>query len=160
MPQVRQSRLNDGVVRLIHMQRKGPLAPLARLILWGLGVDVPKQVRIGQGLKLGHPTAGIVVHPTTTIGDNVTIFHGTTIGRAEAWKSSSEMTGHEGVVVGSNVVIGAGAVILFRNGRVTLVGEGAIVGANAVLTHSIGPGEIWAGNPARLIGIIDAEKTQ
>lgn len=153
-----QSRLSGGVVRLVYLQKRAVLGPVARLVLWILGVDVPKQVRVGSGLKLGHPTAGIVVHPSTTIGDNVTIFHGTTIGRAEAWRPSSEMSNSEGVSVGSDVVIGAGAVVLFRGGARTILGDGAIIGANAVLTHSVGPGEIWAGNPARLVGTIRSGK--
>lgn len=155
---VGQSRLSAGIVRLVYLQKSALFGPFARLILWALGVDIPKRVRIGAGLRLGHPTAGIVVHPSTTIGDDVTIFHGTTIGRAEAWRPHTEITESEGVSVGSNVVIGAGAVILFRSGVSTVLGDGSIVGANAVLTHSVGSGEIWAGNPARLVGTVRSEK--
>ena len=50
------------------------------------------------------------------------------------------------------MIIGAGAVVLVSRGTLTL-GRGSIVGANAVLTRSTGPGEIWAGNPATLRGL-------
>lgn len=36
-----------------------------------------------------------------------------------------------------------------------IIGENAVVAANAVLLNSIGPGEIWGGVPARLLGYRD-----
>ena len=53
------------------------------------------------------------------------------------------------LVIGTNVVIAEDAVILAGVGS---IGDNAVIGANAVLTHAVGPGEVWAGNPARLIG--------
>jgi acetyltransferase-like isoleucine patch superfamily enzyme len=47
--------------------------------------------------------------------------------------------------IGSNVAIGSNATIL---GGVT-VGDGAMIGAGSVVTRSIPPGQVWAGNPAR-----------
>ena len=51
--------------------------------------------------------------------------------------------------IGSNVVLAEEAVVLAGVGE---IGDDAIVGTRAVLTHRVGPGEIWAGNPARKIG--------
>ena len=51
------------------------------------------------------------------------------------------------VMIGNDVWIGENAVIM---GGVK-VGNGAIIGASAVVTHDIGNYEIWAGNPARYI---------
>jgi acetyltransferase-like isoleucine patch superfamily enzyme len=51
--------------------------------------------------------------------------------------------------VGDNVVVAEGAVVLAGVGE---IGDHAVVGAHAVLTHPVPPGEIWAGNPARRIG--------
>lgn len=48
-----------------------------------------------------------------------------------------------------NVVIGEGAMIL---SQVCRIGDSAVIGAGAVLTKDVGPGEIWAGNPARMVG--------
>ncbi len=53
------------------------------------------------------------------------------------------------IAVGDNVYIGEGAIIL---PQVDMIGESAIIGAGAVLTKDAGPGEIWAGNPARMVG--------
>lgn len=51
-----------------------------------------------------------------------------------------------------DAILCAGAKLLF--GEETLVvGKGTIIGANAVLTQSTGEGEIWAGIPAKKIGM-------
>jgi serine O-acetyltransferase len=55
-------------------------------------------------------------------------------------------------VIEDDVIIGAGAVVLFSRGTLT-VARGTIVGANAVLTRSTGENEIWAGVPARRVGV-------
>lgn len=52
------------------------------------------------------------------------------------------------VVIGPFVWVGQGAIIL----KGVEVGEGAVIGAGSVVTHSVGAGEVVAGNPARRIG--------
>lgn len=54
-----------------------------------------------------------------------------------------------GIVIGDNVYIGEGAVIL---PQVDSIADDSIIGAAAVLTKNVGPKEKWAGNPARKIG--------
>jgi len=49
--------------------------------------------------------------------------------------------------------VGAGAKVLYEAGQELIVAEGTIVGANAVLRSSTGPYEIWAGIPARRVGL-------
>ncbi len=53
------------------------------------------------------------------------------------------------IEIGSNVFIGDFSLIL---PQVRSIGKDAIIGAGAVLTKNVGPGEIWAGNPAARIG--------
>lgn len=53
------------------------------------------------------------------------------------------------VKICDNVYIGGEATIM---PQVDLIGESAVIGARAVLTRNVGPYEIWAGNPARMIG--------
>lgn len=51
--------------------------------------------------------------------------------------------------IGKNVYIGMKSMIL---PQVTRIGDYAVIGAGSILTHDVGYGEKWAGNPARLIG--------
>lgn len=140
----------DGlVVRLIRAQRVPVVGAAARLVLLLLGVHFPAAVTVGRDLLMPHATGGVVIHPQTSIGDRVTIYHGVTIGRADGYLGAR--SDYAGVVVEDDVVLCAGAVILGRNGVPTVVSRGSVVGANAVLTESTGPGEVWAGNPARRI---------
>lgn len=54
-----------------------------------------------------------------------------------------------GLRIGSNVIVAMEAMVL---DQVTEIGDNSIVGARSLLTKNVGPGEIWAGNPARLVG--------
>lgn len=56
-------------------------------------------------------------------------------------------TNNKAVNIGSDVFIGAGAIIL----KGVNIGNKAIVGAGSVVTKDIGDAEIWAGNPAKKI---------
>lgn len=122
----------------------------ARELMLFYGLEIPASVTIGSGLTLQHRAMGTVIHPATEIHSNVTIYHGVTIGRADAHvaRNKSQM---EKVVIEDEVVLYPGSKILGGNG-VTIVGTGTIIGANAVLTCSTGEWEIWAGIPARKIG--------
>ncbi len=51
--------------------------------------------------------------------------------------------------IGDNVFIGEEAFILPGVGT---IGDFAVIGVRAVLTRPVGPGEVWAGNPARMVG--------
>jgi serine O-acetyltransferase len=98
-----------------------------------------------------HRGFGTVIHPGTTIGNDVTIYHGVTIGRADPWIPGAQSTMHH-VYIDDGAMLCPGAKILCKAGTVR-VGAGSIIGANAVLTQSTGPNEIWAGAPARKVGM-------
>jgi serine O-acetyltransferase len=146
-----RTRMDDVVIRLVYLRTRGLPGRAVRLLLYVLGIDVPRGVPIGPGLTLVHATAGLVVHPETRIGRDVTIFHNVTLGRAEPWRPLDR--GPIRIVVEDGVVLGTGAVVLAASGETVTIGAGAVVGANAVVTCSIGPGETWAGNPARRLAV-------
>ena len=73
---------------------------------------------------------GVVIGETAEVGDDVVLFHGSTLG------GKSMRHGKRHPTLGDNVVIGAGAKVL---GPVW-IGDGAQVGANAVVIHDVPAG--------------------
>ncbi|MFC1435927.1 serine O-acetyltransferase [Streptacidiphilus sp. N1-3] len=139
------------VASLIQRRRHPLLRRAVQEALALYGVEVPAAVEIGTGLKVFHRGFGLVMHPWTTIGDDVTLYNGVTIGRADPWVPQQRSL-MERIVVEDGAVLCSGAKVLCKQGVLT-VGRGTVVGANAVLTRSTGPWEIWAGAPARQVGV-------
>lgn len=143
------------VTSLIYRRRSRLLRRPVQELLALYGVEVPAAVEIGPGLRVFHRGFGLVMHPYTTIGRDVVLYNGVTIGRADPWVPQ-ELSPMRRVVVEDGAVLCTGARVLCKSGVLT-VGRGSIVGANAVLTRSTGAGEIWAGAPARCVGVREAE---
>lgn len=138
------------ITRLVSLRRHPLLGRVAKEALALYGVEFPAPVEVGSGLKLLHRGFGTVIHPSTRIGNNVTIYHGVTIGRGDPWIAGDESP-VGGIIIEDDVVLCAGAKIICNDGILT-VKRGTIVGANAVLTRSTPePGGVWAGMPARRI---------
>lgn len=119
-----------------------PLSFAYRLMKIGVqvltGIDLPCEARVGRRLVIEH-FGGIVVSGDAVIGDDVVLRHGVTLGLRR--------TGTAGApVVGNGVDIGAGAKIL---GPVR-IGDGAVIGANAVVLCDVPPGALAVGIPARI----------
>ncbi|KDN85001.1 serine O-acetyltransferase [Kitasatospora cheerisanensis] len=139
------------VTSLIYRRRSRLFGRLVQEALALYGMEVPAAAEIGPGLTVFHRGFGTVLHPFTTLGANVTLYNGVTIGRADPW-IPQEHSPMRRVVLEDGVVVCAGAKIICKSGTLT-VAAGTIVGANAVLTRSTGPDEIWAGAPARRVGM-------
>ena len=138
------------IERLIYA-RRGPLRVFVKQILALHGIECPPEVEIGVGLRIYHRAFGTVIHPSTVIGDNVRIYHGVTVGRADVWSAGRSIT-MEAIHIGDGAILCAGATVICKTGILT-IGAGSIIGANSVLTKSTGANEIWAGSPARLVGM-------
>jgi serine O-acetyltransferase len=94
---------------------------------------LPYEAKVGRGVRLYHRGLGVVVHPSTAIGDRVTLAHGVTVGVA------GDGTGS--VWIGDDVHVGAGAVLLSRgDGRVLRIGAGASIGAAVLVLDDVPPG--------------------
>ena len=98
-----------------------------------VGIDINPGAEIGRSFYIDHGT-GIVIGETTTIGDNVKIYQGVTLGALFVTKSLSNEKRHP--TIENNVVIYAGATIL---GGKTIVGHDSVIGGNAWLTKSVVP---------------------
>ncbi|MFW3497098.1 serine O-acetyltransferase [Aerococcus viridans] len=122
------------------------------MLLKLLGLEIPKSTIIGRNISFPHLGGNIVIHPDTIIGDNVRIFHGVTIGRADV-QNSRKNSLMEKIIIEDGAILCSGAKILCKEGTL-IVGKGTIVGANAVLTQSTGENEVWVGIPARKISSV------
>ena len=114
------------------------LAWLARLLT---NVDIHPGARIGRRFFIDHG-AGVVIGETAEVGDDVTLYHGVTLGGTTWHKGKRHPT------LGCGVVVGAGAKIL---GAIE-VGDGARIGANSVAVKDVPAGRTAIGIPARLVG--------
>ena len=101
------------------------------------GSFIPYQTRIGDSVHFGHKM-GIVIVPCAQIGRRVKIRHHVTIGSGCAR-------------IGDDVEFGAGAKVI---GNVK-IGNGAVIGANAVVVDDIPPYATAVGVPARVVRILD-----
>lgn len=114
---------------------------LARLISqlgrFFTGIEIHPGAKIGKGLFIDHGM-GVVIGETAEIGDNVTIYHGVTLGGTGKEKGKRHPT------VGNNVIIGCGAKVL---GPIN-IGDGAKIGANAVVLKDVPQGKTAVGIPA------------
>ena len=134
-------------MKLVQGQKLPGIGSLLRIIVKFRGVQIPPNTFT---IRPHLPHIGpIVVHEKTRFGKNVTVFHNVTIGRANIWEEPEP--GFAGFEIQDYAILCAGAVIVGSNGVIT-VGEGTVLGANAVLNQSTGDWEIWAGSPARKVG--------
>ena len=102
---------------------------------------LPPSAIVGKNVIFGYSGLGIVIHKRARLGDNITISPNVTIGGRSL---HSEVP-----VIGDDVIIGAGACIL---GPV-FVGNGARIGANAVVINDVPPCGVAVGVPARVVRI-------
>lgn len=101
------------------------------------GIEIHPGATLGRRLFIDHGM-GVVIGETAEVGEDVTIYHGTTLGGTTLNKGKRHPT------VGSNVVIGSGAKVL---GNIT-IGDGAQIGANAVVVKDVPARNIAVGIPA------------
>jgi len=140
----------DFYTRLAYLRNSRWIGKPAYLLLKLLGIEIPLSVTIGPGFQLEHGGFGTVIHSRTVIGKDVKLYPGVTVGRADIYRPSHKSK-FEGVEIGDSVVLCPGARVLAKDG-ILRVGEGTVIGANAVLLESTGDWEIWAGIPARKVG--------
>jgi len=126
--------------RLWRLEWKLAARLLSAFARWLTNVDIHPGATIGKRFFIDHG-AGVVIGETTEIGNDVTLYHGVTLGGTTWNKEKRHPT------LGNNVVVGAGAKIL---GAIVL-GEKVRVGANSVVVKDVPPCCTVIGIPGRII---------
>lgn len=152
--------LKEGFIRLKNAfhYKVGMRMPYNRIRIRSLrkmGYSVGNDVYLPSDLKIAH---NFVYHRgELTIGDRVSIAPSVIIilsshsNYSSTWKQVSNKD--ESVVIGNDVWIGAGSIIL--NG--VTIGEGAVIGCGSVVVRDVDPHTIVAGNPAKPISTVPNE---
>jgi serine O-acetyltransferase len=104
------------------------------------GIEIHPGATIGRNLFIDHGM-GVVIGETAEIGENVTLYHGVTLGGTSLQKTKRHPT------IEDHVVIGAGAKVL---GAIT-IGAHSRIGANAVVVKSSPPNSVIIGVPGQVI---------
>lgn len=118
----------------------------AQIARFFTGVEIHPAARIGKKFCIDHGM-GVVIGETTKIGDNVTLYHGVTLGGVCAFNKQGKNKQKRHPSVGNNVVIGAGAQVL---GPIN-IGDNAKIGANAVVLHNVAENQTVVGVPAHTV---------
>ena len=130
--------------RLSHKLWKMELKWLARTLStfsrWLTGIEIHPGATIGKRFFIDHGM-GVVIGETAEIGDDVTLYHGVTLG-GTSWKA-----GKRHPTLCNNVVVGAGAKVL---GPIE-IGEGAKIGSNSVVVKDTPAGATVVGIPGRIV---------
>ncbi|MBG6078130.1 serine O-acetyltransferase [Polaromonas sp. CG_9.11] len=108
------------------------------------GIELPWQTNIRPGLALTHGR-GIVVNVNTSIGNNVTLFHGVTLGQRDfIAKDGTRKTNYP--VIEDDVWIGPHAIIVGVR-----VGKGSRIAGGAYVFEDVPPHCVVVGNPGRIV---------
>ncbi|MFH2040085.1 MAG: serine O-acetyltransferase [Chloroflexota bacterium] len=125
---------------LWHQDLKTIARFLSQVVRSLTGVEIHPGAKIGSGFFIDHGM-GVVIGETSEIGQDVTLYHGVTLGGTSLEKGKRHPT------IGDRVVIGAGAKVM---GAIH-VGDDSRIGANAVVVKSVPINSVVVGVPGQNI---------
>jgi serine O-acetyltransferase len=130
--------------RITHRLWKGGFKLIARwlsqIARTVTGIEIHPGATIGRNFFIDHGM-GVVIGETAEIGEDVTLYHGVTLGGTSLQKVKRHPT------IEDHVVIGAGAKVL---GDIT-IGAHSRIGANAVVVKSSPPNSVIIGVPGQIV---------
>jgi serine O-acetyltransferase len=130
--------------RLAHWLWMHELRVLARFVShisrWLTGIEIHPGASIGEGFFIDHGM-GVVIGETAEIGNNVTLYHGVTLGGTtwNKWKRHP--------TIEDDVIVGAGAAIL---GNIR-IGKNSKIGSGSVVNREVPPNSTVVGIPGRIV---------
>jgi serine O-acetyltransferase len=113
---------------------------LSQLVRFLTGIEIHPGAQISKSFFIDHGM-GVVIGETAEVGNNVTLYHGVTLGGVSLEKGKRHPT------LEDNVVVGAGAKVL---GNI-VIGSGSRIGANAVVVKSVPPNSVVVGVPGQVV---------
>jgi len=140
---------NHRVAHFLHKHGFKLLARcLSQLSRFFTGIEIHPGATIGERLFIDHGM-GVVIGETAIIGNDVTLYQGTTLG------GTGKDTGKRHPTIGNNVMISSGARVLgpFK------VGDYAKIGAGAVVLNEVPPYATVVGVPGRIVKIANCPRT-
>ena len=144
-----------GLHRAAHWLFEARLFFMARLIntisRFLTAIDIHPGAKIGRNFFIDH--GFVVIGETAEIGDNVTMYQGSTLGGTNP---TDGVGGKRHPTIGDDVIVSLGAAIL---GPIE-VGRGARIGANAVVNKDVPEGATMVGIPARATLVQVTPETQ
>ena len=144
-----------GLHRAAHWLFEAQLFFAARLIntisRFLTAIDIHPGVKIGRNFFIDH--GFVVIGETAEIGDNVTMYQGSTLGGTNP---TDGVGGKRHPTIGDDVIISLGAAVL---GPIK-VGNGARIGANAVVNKEVPEGATMVGIPAKQTLVEVTRETQ
>ncbi|MFM5894319.1 MAG: serine O-acetyltransferase EpsC [Novosphingobium sp.] len=133
-----------GLHKVAHWLFEAELFFMARMVntisRFFTAIDIHPGAKIGRNFFIDH--GFVVIGETAEIGDNVTMYQGSTLGGTNP---TNGMGGKRHPTIGDDVIVSLGAAIL---GPIE-VGKGARIGANAVVNKDVPEGATMVGIPAR-----------
>jgi serine O-acetyltransferase len=136
-------------MRLAGYLKTRPLAkftlyPIAKYILlrcrYKFGIAIPEYTDIGPGLFINR-FGGIYVHGHALIGHDVTFSSTILIGQTNRGRRAGAP------ILGNRIYVGVGSRLI---GRIE-IGDGSVIGVNAVVTKDLPPNSVAAGIPAKIL---------
>lgn len=110
------------------------------------GIEIHPAARIGKGFFIDHGM-GVVIGETSEIGDNVTLYHGVTLGGTTVFDKKGKQLSKRHPTLKNNIIVGAGAKIL---GPIT-INDNVKIGANAVVLKDVAKNQTVVGVPAHKV---------
>ena len=144
-----------GFHKIAHRLFKARLFFLARVVnhfsRFMTAIDIHPGAKIGKNFFIDH--GFVVIGETAEIGDNVTMYQGSTLGGTNP---TNGVGGKRHPTIGDDVIISLGAAVLGP----LLVGKGARIGANAIVTKEVPEGATMVGIPAKPVPVEVKPETQ
>ena len=110
------------------------------------GIEIHPAAQIGRRFFIDHGM-GVVIGETTEIGDNVTMYHGVTLGGRTVFDAKGKVFSKRHPTIGNNVIIGSGAQVL---GPIK-IGDNVKIGSNAIVVKDVAKGMTVVGMAAHKI---------